>query len=141
MVIPEEFGVPEEERMDLCIRTMDEVVSVARQIQEFCLGKGIDSRRSMLAGLSMEEMAGNIVAHGFSKDRKKHSVDVRVVHKENDVILRIKDDCVPFDPAERQQMTDETDPAKNIGIRMIFRMAREITHRNILGLNVLTIRI
>ena len=141
MVIPEDFGVPEEERMDLSIRTMDEVVSISRRIQEFCLEKGIDSRRSMLAGLSMEEMAGNIVDHGFTKDRKKHSIDVRVVHKENDVILRIKDDCVPFDPIERRKMADESDPAKNIGLRMIFRLARDITHQSILGLNVLTIRI
>ncbi|MBE5996835.1 MAG: hypothetical protein E7240_05705 [Lachnospiraceae bacterium] len=141
MVIPEDFGVPEEERMDLSIRSMEEVVSISRQIQDFCLSKGIDPRRSMLAGLSMEEMAGNIVDHGFTKDRKKHSVDVRVVHKENDVILRIKDDCVPFDPMERQKMTDASDPAKNIGIRMIFRMAEKITHQNILGLNVLTIRV
>ena len=29
----------------------------------------------------MEEMAGNVVRHGFSKDNKRHSADIRVVHK------------------------------------------------------------
>ena len=141
MVIPEEFGVPEEERMDLSIRSMEEVVSISERVQTFFLSKGIDGRRAMLAGLAMEEMAGNVVAHGFTKDTKKHSVDVRVVHKENDIILRIKDDCVPFDPAQRREMANDSDPAKNIGIRMIFRMARDVAYQNILGLNVLTIRI
>jgi len=141
MVIPADFGAPEEQRMDLTIQTMDQVVDVARQVQSFCRERGIDERRSYLAGLAMEEMAGNIVDHGFHKDAKRHSVDVRVVHKDDDVILRLRDDCVPFDPAERQKLTDGEDPLKNIGIRMVFRIARDVQYRNLLGLNVLTIRI
>jgi hypothetical protein len=66
---------------------------------------------------------------------------VRVVHKDDDVILRLKDDCVPFDPGERQQITAGDDMTKNIGIRMVFKIARDIQYQNMLGLNVLTIRI
>ena len=141
MVIPDDFGAPDNARMDLSLRSMDDVVSVAEQVQNFCAARGIDKRRAYLAGLSMEEMAGNIVDHGFTKDKKKHTVDVRVVHKGDDVILRIKDDCVPFDPAERLRRFNGDDPAKNIGIRMILGMARDVQYQNILGLNVLTIRI
>ena len=89
----------------------------------------------------MEEMAGNVVSHGFTKDDKEHSVDVRVVHKDGDLILRIKDDCVPFDPGERQSIVESDDVLKNIGIRMVFKLAKDIQYQNILGLNVLTIRI
>ena len=141
MVIPDDFGAPDNARMDLSLRSMDDVVSVAEQVQNFCAARGIDKRRAYLAGLSMEEMAGNIVDHGFTKDKKKHTVDVRVVRKDDDVILRIKDDCVPFDPAERLRRFSGDDPAKNIGIRMILGMARDVQYQNILGLNVLTIRI
>lgn len=141
MVVPDSFGASEDERMDLSIGTIGEVVSISQQVQSFCLERGIDRRRSYLAGLSMEEMAGNIVDHGFGKDRKKHSIDVRVVHKEQDVILRIKDDCVPFDPHERQQLADGDDITKNIGIRMVFKIASDVQYQNIMGLNVLTIRI
>ena len=141
MVIPADFGAPEDRRMDLSITSMEDVVSVSGRVQRFCLDNGTDSRRAYLAGLSMEEMAGNIVDHGFTKDNKRHSADVRVVLKDDAVILRIKDDCVPFDPGERQKMADDTDPAKNIGIRMVFRLAEEVKYQNILGLNVLTVRI
>ena len=141
MVIPEDFGAPESERMDLSLRSSEDVVSVAEQVQAFCTARGIDARRAYLAGLSMEEMAGNIVDHGFTKDQKRHSVDVRVVHKDGDVILRIKDDCVPFDPGERQTIAAGDDITKNIGIRMVFKMAQDVQYQNILGLNVLTIRI
>ena len=141
MVIPEDFGAPESERMDLSLRSSEDVVSVAEQVQAFCTARGVDSRRAYLAGLSMEEMAGNIVDHGFTKDQKRHSVDVRVVHKDDDVILRIKDDCVPFDPGERQTIAAGDDITKNIGIRMVFKMAQDVQYQNILGLNVLTVRI
>ena len=141
MVIPDDFGVPENERLDLSIRNLEDVVCVSERVQSFCLSRGVDARRAYLAGLSMEEMAGNIVEHGFTKDKKSHSVDVRVVHKEGTVILRIKDDCVPFHPGERAKITDSADIAKNIGIRMVFRIAQDVQYQNILGLNVLMIRI
>ena len=141
MVVPDDFGARADERLDLSVRSMEDVVSVAERVQTFCLARGVDARRAYLAGLSMEEMAGNVVDHGFRKDDKSHSVDVRVVHKDDVVILRIKDDCVPFDPGERQQLTEGDDITKNIGIRMVFKIARDVQYQNILGLNVLTISI
>ena len=87
-------------------------------------------------------MADNIVEHGFIKDkRKRHSIDIRVVHKEDIIILRLRDDCVPFNPAVRHDMFDPDDPAKNIGIRIVFDIAEDVQYQNLLGLNVLQIRI
>lgn len=94
----------------------------------------------MLSGLAIEEMAGNIVQHGYSEDHKKHNIEVRVVHKDGSLILRIKDDCVPFDPADRRDLVEPEDITKNIGIRMVYSMAESVQYQNILGLNVLTIR-
>ncbi len=154
MVIPDDFGVSEEERMDISVKSMEEVVKVAQSVQDFCSKRGIDGKRAYFAALALEEMAGNVVEHGFTKDKKNHSVDIRVVHKDDDVILRIKDDCVAFDPARRVGGTSgseaglvpfspdaEDDLAKNIGIRMIYRMTHQVQYQNILGLNVLTMRI
>jgi len=141
MVIPDDFGVGEEDRISLSLHSMEEVIRISQKIQNFCLDRGIDARRAYLAGLCMEEMAGNVVSHGFSMDTKKHSVDIRVVHKENHLILRIRDDCVPFDPGSRRKMMDPEDITKNIGIRMVTAMASDVTYQSVLGLNVLTINI
>ena len=141
IVVPEDFGVPSYERMDLSARSTEEVVQISKQIMGFCEERGIDPRRSYLAGLSMEEMAGNVVEHGFHKDNRRHSVDIRVVHKNGDLILRIKDDCRPFDPAERLSMADPDDITRHIGLRLVFAIAKDIQHQSILGMNVLTIRI
>ena len=141
MVIPDGFGAGADERLDLSVRSMGDVVKVSDAVWAFCKRRGVSNRSTFLAALSMEEMAGNVVDHGFTKDKRSHSVDVRVVHKDGDVILRIKDDCVPFDPHERQSLAESDDPLKNIGIRMVFKMAKDVQYQNILGLNVLTIRI
>ena len=141
MVIPDDFGAEESERIDISVREMPEVTNVSQQVIDFCCHRNIDSRRAYLAGLFLEEMAGNVVDHGFRKDNKSHSVDIRVVHKDENVILRIKDDCIPFDPAERIEITDPKDRMKGVGIRLVYKAAKDIQYQNILGLNVLTIRI
>ena len=141
MVIPDDFGFSEDERLDISVRKEDEVVKVSRAVNDFCIKRGIDNRRAYMASLFLEEMAGNIVEHGFTKDGKDHSIDIRVVHKGNNVILRIKDDCVPFDPATRKDIIDPDDPARNIGIRMIYKLNHNIEYKNMLGLNVLMVRL
>ncbi len=140
MVIPEDFGVPEDDAMEASVHSMEEVVGVSQRVQSFCLDKGIDARRAFMASLATEEMAGNIVEHGFGRDRKMHSVDVRVVYKNDGLILRLKDDCIPFDPAEREKHLDDKDLSKNIGIRMVFGIAGDIRYQNDLGLNSLSVR-
>ena len=79
--------------------------------------------------------------HGFTKDQKRHSIDIRVVHKDDSIILRIRDDCVPFDPQERKALTDPDDLMKNVGIRLVYKIATSVEYQNLLGLNVLTMRI
>lgn len=141
MTIPDDFGASPDERIDISVQSMDEVLTVSKRVTEFCRQRGIDERRTYLASLCMEEMAGNIVEHGFTKDNKRHSIDIRVVHKGDDIILRIRDDCVPFNPQERRLMTDSTDRLKNAGIRIVYQIAQSVEYQNLLGLNVLTMRI
>ena len=141
MAIPESFGAGEDERIDITVRSMDEVVNVSRQVIEFCEKRGVDRRRSFLAGLCMEDMAGNIVTHGFGKDEKKHSVDIRVIHKGDEIILRLRDNCKAFDPAIRTKIMEQGDEGKNVGIRLVYSIAKDVSYQNLLGMNVLTIRI
>ena len=141
MVIPDDFGVGESDRMDISVREKEDVVNVSQQVMDYCRKRGLDEMRAYLSGLFLEEMAGNVVEHGFNKDRKSHSVDIRVVFKNDDVILRIKDDCIPFNPAEWQDIHDPKDRMKGVDIRMVYQGAKDVKYQNILGLNVLTIRI
>ena len=141
MAFPPDFGVAEEERLDITVRSMEEVLDVSRQIIDFCGQRGIDRRRAFFAGLCMEEMAGNVVTHGFPRDRKKHAVDLRVVHSGDGIILRIRDNCAAFNPSERARVMEGDEEGKNVGIRLVYRIASDVNYQLLLGLNVLTIRL
>ena len=95
----------------------------------------------MMAGLCMEEMVGNVVEHGFIKDNKENSVDVFAYVENDEVSLRLRDNCVPFDPNTRKDIYDPEDPCKNVGIRMVSKIAKEMNYNSTFGMNVLTIKL
>ncbi len=138
LLLPPGYGSAD--RLVLVLRDMGEVTQTAEKVQRFCEERGISRKRSAYVGLCLEETAGNIVQHGFHADRKPHVIEMRVVIQNGGAVLRIKDDCIPFDPQERYQMTAPDDPASNIGIRLVYALADEVEYQNLLGLNVLTIR-
>ena len=135
------FGVKDEDRLCINVNSMSDVIGSSEQIQNFVTSKGYAKRTAYFSSLAMEEMSGNIVNHGFNADNKDHNMDVRVVSKKDGIMLRIKDDCKPFDPVGMNKLLNPEDPSKNIGIRMVSKIADEFSYQNMLGLNVLTIKI
>ena len=134
------FGARPEDCYARQIGRLPEVTECSEEIQDFCLRHGMNKKSSYYSALCMEEIAGYIVQHGFTSDRKKHSADIRAVYSNGDVLLRIKDDCKPFDPYEMSQMVGD-EPGESFGIKMVYDIADDVSYRNILGLNVLTITI
>ena len=63
-------------------------------------------------------MAGNVVTHGFSNAGKKHAVDIRVVYKDNEPTLQIRDNCKSFDPHFEHAKSKDSEDVGNIGIRL-----------------------
>ena len=139
LLLPPDFGTGE--RLVLVLRRTEELPRTSEQVEAFCAARGLPPRISMQAGLCLEEIAGNIIRHGFTADRKSHSIELRVVPLPGSVLLRIKDDCIPFNPKEWYEMTASDDPLAGIGIRLVFRLAEEVNYQNLLGLNVLTVRL
>ncbi len=141
--LPRDFGAAPGEAIEMEIAEISDIQEAAVEASEFCESKGISRRKAMYTALCIEEMANNIVTHGFSKG-KNNQIDIRLVHKENDeLIVRIRDNCIGFDPVKYYQMTkpDEGDPTKHIGIRMVFKMTKDVKYVNSLGLNCVTMKI
>ena len=141
MAIPDDFGADEDHRIDVSIRNMDQVIEVSTKVTDFCKEQGIEWRRAFYAGLCMEEMAGNVVTHGFTRDSKKHFMDIRVINKDNKLIMIIRDNCAEFNPSERAKAMKPDETGRNIGIRLVYKIAEKVDYQNLLGLNVLTIQI
>ena len=141
--LDKDFGVEEKDRVAISVNNLDMVVQVAGFVQKFLKERNIDSSRSYKTALCLEEMAGNIVSHGFTKtDKKKNlSVDIYVAVKNDDIKIRLKDNAPQFDPFAKleQYKEDPDDPLKNIGIRMVSKIAKEMKYQTTLGMNVLSI--
>ena len=139
MVIPKDFGAEESERLDLSISTIEEVVSLSSRVQEFW-PQGIDHRDPCCQDWQLKKWRG--ILSSTDIQRIIRSIILKYVSciRMASLILRIKDDCVPFDPADRRDLVEPEDITKNIGIRMVYSMAESVQYQNILGLNVLTIR-
>lgn len=136
--------IPDDDKISFSVKTEEAVVGIAKKIQEFCLEKGVDNRRSMFSGLCLEEIASNIVEHGFpkAKEGKKHlTVDIFATVVNDEVTLRIRDNAPEFDPHEKLAVSDSDDPTANVGIHMVSKIAKEMNYQTTLGLNTLTVKL
>ncbi|MDO5331075.1 MAG: MATE family efflux transporter [Bacillota bacterium] len=131
------------EKLSISLNTIDEVTNISERIVGFCRDNGIDERRSMFCGLCMEELAGNVVEHGFSEShRGKKMIDLFVmVDESGKLTMRIRDNSLSFDPTTRITTFNPDDPCKNIGIRMVSKIAKEMSYQQTFGMNVLSIEL
>lgn len=142
--LPKDFGVLEENTFECTITTMDGVCEIAERTGNFCREHGIDNRRAYFMDLCILEMAGNIVQHGFPLNKKKHSVDIRVIISDNnELTLRLRDDCPLFDVKARGELwrANPEDPASCIGIRLVMRISTDVVYIPTLGTNNLIVTI
>ena len=141
MLLRPDFGVAEEDSLDLTLNDLDEVSKSSEVIHEFCRAHDMEDKTAYYSALCLEEMAANVINHGFTHDSKTHSLNARVVYLKDMVMLRLKDDCIPFDPEEYSRLVSDEERFDNIGIRMVYKIADDVSYQNLLGLNVLTILI
>ena len=128
-------------KITISIKDINEVVTISKQIQDYCQENNIEHKRAMYAALCMEEMAANVIEHGFKKDNKEHSLDIYASIEDDEITLRLRDNCIPFDPKTKLSLTNNDDPFKNIGIKMVYKLAKEMNYQTTFGMNVLTIKL
>ena len=140
------FDVSEENRFSITVNSLDDVVKIAKNVQDFCINRGIDEKKALFMAICLEEMAGNIISHGFTKasNKKQKSlvIDISIAISDSEVLARIRDNAPHFDPFKKLEMYQLKieDPSKNIGIRIVSKMAKEMKYQSTLGMNVLSIK-
>ncbi|MBQ6550425.1 MAG: ATP-binding protein [Lachnospiraceae bacterium] len=137
LLLNDSFGVPADQLMETDIATLEDAVRVSQEAEQFCLERGQSSRLSKRIALCIEEMAANVIDHGFKKDDKPHRLSVRLLHKEDSWVIRFRDDCRAFDPVH--YIPAEGKDA--LGIRLTLAMADEAQYTYSLSLNNLALRL
>lgn len=138
LMLPDTFGIPNEDCILYTVSSTDEAVEVSKKAMDYCLAHGNTNRLSLYTSLCIEEMCTYIVEYGFI-DKKKHSADVRLFCKQDEIVIRIRDDGASFDASEFSALAKSSESAKHIGIRMIYSLAKDVNYTNSMSLNNLVL--
>ena len=138
LLLPPGFLHPENQEMSGSVPDMEGVMTVAQASQRFCTKNGLDEKTANSLMLCIEEMGAMIIRHGFH-DGKMHSIDIRILIRPDKLILRIRDDCQPFDPVECYEMIKDKDSDDKTGMQIILAMSENIQYMSSVGTNNLMI--
>jgi Na+-driven multidrug efflux pump/anti-sigma regulatory factor (Ser/Thr protein kinase) len=130
---------------------MDACIGFSEDVQRFCNENGASGKISYYVALCLEEMASNIILHGF-KDDKGHFIDIKVLLEGDKTKLRIRDSGIEFNPinyVEKQgSKNDATGPGEgqddayaNIGIEIIKGLSYGWDYRYTMRLNNLFVEL
>ena len=105
---------------------------VSEQIIDFAKEHNIPNRESQLVGLAAEEMVANIIDYGYKK--KSHNyIDVNLKLIDDTLLLRVRDDGVPFDPTKYE--SEEKENYSTSRLNLIKNISDKFSYMRILNLN------
>lgn len=111
---------------------IDNASIVSEQLTNYARSIGVAERESQIVGLAAEEIVGNIITYGY-KHKHKNYIDISL-KKVNDVLLlRIRDDGMPFDPTKYEFDNDEN--YSTSGIQLISKLTDKMSYMRVLSLN------
>ena len=111
---------------------IDNASIVSEQLTNYARSIGVAERESQIVGLAAEEIVGNIITYGY-KHKHKNYIDISL-KKINDVLLlRIRDDGMPFDPTKYEFDNDEN--YSTSGIQLISKLTDKMSYMRVLSLN------
>jgi anti-sigma regulatory factor (Ser/Thr protein kinase) len=142
LLLNEGFGTDKDKELVITASSLKTLLGMSRIAERFCKENGIDEIRANRFRLCLDEIGTNIITHGFD-DGKKHMIDIRLLIKKDELIIRVRDDCRPFDPIERYNMTvmNKEDPTMNMGIRIVMNMSKDVQYHSANKTNNLIIKV
>ena len=136
--LPANFSHKPGDVIDLDIRDDTDVSLTSEQIMLFCKGHRIDEKTGFRAALCFEELASNIIQHGFPRCRKNPGIDLRLVYDPEKLIIRIQDNCSIFN-VERQIAMAVSEgkayPEEKLGLKILAGMGTNIKYVHTLETN------
>ena len=127
----------EDRLLETEIHSLEETEAFVKAAEQFCLTLGEDAQTANHIALCIEEIAVNVVTHGFTADEKPHHLAVRLLGREDAWILRFRDDCKAFDPVRYVPEAGEN----AIGIRLVMAIAEKAFYTYSMNMNNLTLRL
>ncbi|MBQ8143015.1 MAG: ATP-binding protein [Bacilli bacterium] len=111
---------------------------ISEQLTKFARSNGVAERESQIVGLTAEEIVNNIITYGY-KHNQKNYIDVGLKIIDDLLVLRIRDDGLPFDPTKYEFDHDEN--YSTSGIELISKLTDKMNYMRVLSMNNTTFEI
>ena len=105
---------------------------MSKQLIQCCENNHIPPETAGIIGVAAEELAVNIARYGYQTSKPSY-IDINLSKADDKLLLRIRDDGVPFDPTAYS--SDEEDEFLMSGIEMIRRITQNLTYTRVINMN------
>ena len=108
-------------------------VDISQKIIDFCNRHQIDPKTGNALGIAAEELISNIASYA-KLPSNCNSVDLSLILQDDALILRIRDDGVPFDPTGWSRNPPKESPDIT-GLELVRLLCQHFTYTRVLNLN------
>ncbi|GAB4024242.1 ATP-binding protein [Spirosoma koreense] len=87
--------------------TLDSLDDIRQIVKEEALQLGLSKKANYNLLLAVDEIATNIIVHGYEENGKEGTVDLLTNRTDGELTVILEDDAVPFNPLERELPNEE----------------------------------
>ena len=138
LLLPKSFCIPSENEISVIAHSEKEIEALSRLAIVFAMEHEADEKRARTFGLIIEELGIFLAKHGFS-DGKPHTINVRLVAMNKDLIIRMRDDCKPLNIKEYYKFLSTLE--EKVELSIILKISKDVIYTPIFGANNLILKI
>ena len=120
----------------------EDISRISAEIDTFCEEHGVPMKKCYYIHLCLEELVVNVIQLGFRKERDNY-IDIRLsVLPDQQVVLRIRDDAVEFDPTQTQAISlgdlldgSHEEAHNELGLFLVKKVASSYSYKRTVGFN------
>ena len=122
---------------------LTELDALFQHIEQFGHSHGLPKKQIFQINLALDELFTNIVSYGFP-DGNSHWIDFKLRLENNEVVIHIEDNGIPFDPvsAPTSGSVPPLEKCKigGLGLHIVKKMMDEIAYERRGDKNIITIK-
>jgi serine/threonine-protein kinase RsbW len=119
---------------------LSELDILCERLESICQSLNLSQKCKFEINLALDELFTNIISYGFD-DNEEHVIEITIELEPDQVVLRVEDDGIPFNPVEASApevgCSVETCKVGGLGIHLIKNLMDEICYRRCDNRNVL----
>lgn len=109
--------------------TLESLAAIRKYVRAAAIAAGLDKKTAYRLGLAVDEVATNIITHGYAEAGLEGTLDLRAEIDETALTISIEDTGVSYDPQQSWVNPDELDLP--LGQRTIGGLGVYLAMRNV----------